>query len=187
MKFWTPLWNGIVDSSLWDLPDYVVKVFLTMLAIKDMDMVVRITVYGLAKRSRKTEDQVMDALKILSSPDDKRLEKQPFEGRRVMAVEDGWLILNGQKYQEMVRVEQLKAKNRRAQANFRARKAGRPEPYPKEKTKARAPTPEEQQRIYEARGAAVEANKAAYQAGKEWQQAESVLEEPEIQEPEGTV
>jgi len=129
-KTWAPLWSGIVDSSVWDEPDHVVKVFLTMLALKDADHVVRMTAYQIGRRSRKTEAEVLDALKVLSSPDSKRLEPQPFDGRRIEAVEEGWLVLNGAKYREMVSLEMRRAKNRRAQAKFRE----------KEKTKkAKAP------------------------------------------------
>lgn len=125
MNTWTPLWSGIVESSIWDEPDHVVKVFLTMLAIKDPDFTVRKTAYQLAKLSRKSESEVLDALKVLSSPDKIRNEKQPYDGRRVRAVEDGWLILNGLKYREQVKLEMQRARNRKAQAAYRARqKAG---------------------------------------------------------------
>ena len=187
MNTWAPLWSGIVASSLWDEPDYVVKVFITMLALKDSDHVVRWNAYQIGRHSRKEEKEVLHALKLLSSPDKKRIEPQEFGGRRIEKVEDGWLILNGEKYRGMVSEEMRKARNMRSQANWRAKKAGKPLPYPKLMTKPRPPTVLEQEEINRKRGAAIEANKAAYQAGKEWQQAESVLEEPEIQEPEGIV
>lgn len=119
MVSWTPLWSLIVDSSIWDEPDYVCKVFITMLALKDSDDVCRCNAYQLSKRSRKTEGEVLEALKILSSPDRRRLEKQEFDGRRIQAHPDGWLILNGAKYREMVQEEMKKARWRRAQAKKR--------------------------------------------------------------------
>jgi hypothetical protein len=110
MNTWSPLWNSIVDSSIWDEPDYVCKVWITMLAIKDRDHVVRKTAYQLAHHSRKTEKEVLGALKVLSSPDTRRIEPQPFDGRRIQKVDDGWLMLNGEKYrlamQSIVRKEQ---------------------------------------------------------------------------------
>lgn len=109
----------IVDSSIWDEPDYVCKVFITMLALKDSDDVCRTNAYQLAKRSRKTEEEVLDALRILSSPDKRRLEPQPHDGRRIMATDDGWIMLNGAKYREMVQDEMRKARWRRAQAQKR--------------------------------------------------------------------
>ena len=130
MNTWAPLWSFCVESSLWDEPDYVVKVFLTMLAVKDQDNVVRFTAYQIGRKARKTESEVLDALKILSSPDKRRIERQKYEGRRIEAVEDGWLILNGAKYHEMVREEMRKNRLRKAQANHRAKLAGKPLPYP---------------------------------------------------------
>jgi len=128
MNTWAPLWNGIVDSSIWDEPDYVIKVFVTMMALKDADHVVRLTAYQIGKRSKKDEREVLDALKILSSPDTKRLEKQAHDGRRIMAVEEGWLILNGEKYRAMVSLEMKRARNRRAQKAWRERQKSKPLP-----------------------------------------------------------
>lgn len=122
MNTWAPLWSGIVDSSIWDEPDYVVKVFLTMMAVKDADHIVRFSAYQLGRKARKTEAEVLDALKILSSPDTRRLAPQEHEGRRILAVEEGWLILNGSKYRELVSLEMKRARNRRAQAAWRERK-----------------------------------------------------------------
>lgn len=122
MRTWCPIWNGIVHSSIWDEEDYVLKVFMTMLALKDKFHIVSLTAYQLSRLSRKTEIEVLDALKILSSPDTKRKEKQEFNGRRIRAVPEGWLILNGQKYQDLVHLEQIRRKNREGQQAWRDRK-----------------------------------------------------------------
>ena len=93
MDTFSPLFSKIVDSSLWEEEDYVVKVFLTMLALKDADHIVTQNAYALGRkcwpRDNKAEAKVLDALKILSSPDKKRLEPQPNEGRRIKKVEGG--------------------------------------------------------------------------------------------------
>lgn len=102
MNRWTPLWNMIVDSSVWEEDDATCKVFVTLLALKDPDHVVRLTAYQIGKKANKPEAEVLKALKILSSPDRRRIEPQEHEGRRIERVEDGWLVLAGQKYQEMV-------------------------------------------------------------------------------------
>ena len=122
MDTWTPLWSGISDSSICDEDDNVFKVFIIMLAVKDADYVVRLTAYQLGRRCRKSEAEVLDALNVLASPDTKRLEKQPHDGRRIKAVEDGWLILNAEKYRAKVSDEMRKARNRRSQAAYRERK-----------------------------------------------------------------
>ena len=118
---WTPLWSKIVDSSIWFEPDVVRIVFITMLAKKDSDHVVRGTAFNIAKWSNKTESEVISALKVLSSPDNKRIEKQPFDGRRIEKVDDGWLMLNGEEYRRKVSDEMRKARLRRAQNTYRAK------------------------------------------------------------------
>lgn len=122
MNTWTPLWSGIVESSLWEESGDVVKVFMTMLARKDSDHVCRLDAFKIHKLSNIDELEVLDILKVLASPDKRRLVKQEFDGRRIKAVEDGWLILNGEKYRQMVSDEMRKARLRRAQAVFRAKK-----------------------------------------------------------------
>ncbi len=121
MNSWAPLWNGIVNSSIWDEPDYVIKIFLTMLALKDMDHVVRFNPYQIGKLAKKTEQEVLDAIRILSSPDTRRIEKQEFEGRRIQMVEEGWLVLNGEKYRERVQIEMKRNRWRKAQQAKRDR------------------------------------------------------------------
>lgn len=122
MNTWTPLWSGIVESSLWEESGDVVKVFMTLLARKDSDHVCRMTAYAISKVCNIGEVEVLDILKVLASPDKRRKEQQEFHGRRIKAVEQGWLILNGEKYRQMVSDEMRRARLRRSQANFRAKK-----------------------------------------------------------------
>jgi hypothetical protein len=125
MNTWTPLWNKVVDSSLWSEPDLVVKVFLTMLAKKDADHIVRANAYQIARWSNKTEDEAIEALRVLSSPDTRRKEAQPFDGRRIERVPDGWVILNGKYYRDMIQTIRRREYKRDWQANKRMKaKAG---------------------------------------------------------------
>lgn len=118
---WAPLFAKIVDSSLWREKDEVIKIFLTMLAKKDADQIVRATAYMIGEWSKKTEAEVLDALKVLAAPDRKRIEPQPYEGRRIKKVEDGWLILNGQYYEDLMRSVNRRAYKARKQAEYRAK------------------------------------------------------------------
>lgn len=102
MSSFTPIFGDIVTSSLWSEEDVVVKVFLTMMAVKDRDHVVRKSAYALAQLAHKTEAEVLEALKVLATPDTKRIEPQDHEGRRIERVDGGWLMLNGAKYQDMM-------------------------------------------------------------------------------------
>lgn len=119
MNTWTPLFSKIVDSSIWAEPDYVIKVFLTMLALKDADQIVRYNAFALAQRAHKTEKEVLDALRILSNPDTKRLEPQKYDGRRVQKVPEGWLLLNGQWYEDLMRSINRKAYKAARQREYR--------------------------------------------------------------------
>jgi hypothetical protein len=92
------------------------------MALKDADHICRLNAYQLHKRANMPEEEVLECLRILSSPDTKRKENQEYEGRRIKAVEDGWLILNGEKYKEMVQREMKRARDRRAQAAARDRR-----------------------------------------------------------------
>lgn len=122
MNTWAPLFSKIVDSSIWLEPDFVVKVFITMLAKKDSDQVVRGSAFNISQWAKKTEKETLEALKILAAPDTKRLEPQPFEGRRVEKVDDGWLILNGQAYEEMMRKVNRREYKRIKQQEYRKKK-----------------------------------------------------------------
>lgn len=133
MDTFTPLFSKVVQSSLWDETDLVVKVYMTMLAMKDPDHVVRATAYGIAREARKTEAEVLEVLRVLSLPDQRRLEPQEFDGRRIERVSEedggGWLILNGAKYQRMMAVVFRRARNAEAMRRARAlKKLGQPLP-----------------------------------------------------------
>lgn len=119
MNRYSPLWSQVVDSSLWCEPDHVVKVFLTMVAKKDMDEIVRGSAFNIAQWSKKTEEETLDALKVLSSPDTRRLEPQPFEGRRIEKVPEGWLILNGAYYRKLMAEAGRREYKRKKQAEYR--------------------------------------------------------------------
>lgn len=137
MEYYVPLFSKIVDSSLWCEPDFVVKVFLTMLAKKDRDGVVRGTAFNIAQWAKKTEAEVLESLKVLSSPDTKRLEPQPNDGRRIERVEDGWLILNAEYYQKLMQKANRQQYQRNWQANNRR---NRPAEGTAQKTKRKRPT-----------------------------------------------
>lgn len=135
MDFYTPIFSKIVDSSLWSEPDYVVKVFLTMLAKKDKDFVVRGNAYNISQWAKKTEEETIKALKILAAPDTQRIEKQPFEGRRIEKAEDGWLLLNGRHYQELMTKTNRRIYKAAKQSEYRARHGASPGEPPQHQIK----------------------------------------------------
>lgn len=128
MNTWTPLWSGIVDSSLWEEDGDVVKVFMTILATKDSDHVCRLDAYRIGRKCKIDELRILEILKLLASPDKRRKSKQEYEGRRIKLVEDGWLVLNGEIYRKMVQDEMRKARWRKGQAAARERKKAKMPP-----------------------------------------------------------
>lgn len=128
MAIYSPLFGKITDSSLWDESDLVIKVFLTMIAKQDADHIVRGNAYNIGRWARKSEEETMKALKVLSSPDTKRKEPQAFDGRRIERVPEGWLLINGQHYQDLMQDVNRRARQRKNQAAYRARKNGSGKP-----------------------------------------------------------
>jgi len=117
-----PIFTSMLDSSVWT-EDYSVRVLWTaLLALKESDHVVRLTAFQIARRANMTEKEVIKAMNILCAPDTKRLEKQPFDGRRVKKTEDGWMVLNGQKYEDLMRTVSRRAYNARKQREYRSKK-----------------------------------------------------------------
>lgn len=70
-----------------------------MLAVKGPSHIVRATVGGLAHQARVPVEACRKAIEKLSNPDPDGLDQQ-YEGRRIKAVEHGWLVLNGQAYKD---------------------------------------------------------------------------------------
>lgn len=97
----TKLDSGIVDSSLWAAPDHIVRVWITILAKKDHDGMVRIAPSALQRVSNIYDDsdgiKFREAINVLESPDPESRTME-FDGRRIEKVEGGWVVLNHEKY-----------------------------------------------------------------------------------------
>lgn len=119
MNTWTPVWSKLPDSSVWAESKDVKILFITMLALKDRDHVVRYNAFELARKANLSESEVLAALEVLKSPDTRRLEPQDFGGRRIERVEDGWLLLNGEKYRRKMQDIYRKEYKRIKQAEYR--------------------------------------------------------------------
>lgn len=105
--------------------------FLTMLMVRDPDHVVRLPMRILAKKANLSDDKeeayrlACEAVAVLESPDKRSHDKQDFDGRRLQKLEGdkGWLVLNGQKYQE--EMKDLWTRMRRNQKQNERRAAAR--------------------------------------------------------------
>jgi len=90
---YTKLFSSIVASTIWREPDHVRIVWITMLAMSDGSGQVHASVPGLADLSRVSIADCEDALCKLGAPDEYSRTKD-HEGRRIEAIDGGWLILN---------------------------------------------------------------------------------------------
>jgi len=122
MAGWTPLFAKITTSSIWDESNHVRLAWITMLAHTGKSGVCETTVRGLAAIARLTKEEAEDAVRVLSSPDENSLGKE-HEGRRIQAVDGGFLILNWQKYRKQAQSAATKESNRVAQEKFRQKQA----------------------------------------------------------------
>lgn len=132
MNSWIPLWTSTVDSTLWEEPLHVRVMFLTLLLMRDPDQVVRQPFRRVCKKANLSEEPeqalklAQEALKILSEPDTLSVDDQEFGGRRIRQLPDGWLILNGKKYDEEMKY--LTARLRKSQKQRERRDAQRAQP-----------------------------------------------------------
>jgi hypothetical protein len=132
MNTFAPIFSSIVESSLWSEPDHVCKAFVTLVAVKDADHVARISAFALGRKCwsreapRESERKALDAIQILMRPDNSRLEPQPFEGRRIERRPDGYFIINGQHYQDLMREVASRARKAKWAREHRAKMKGKP-------------------------------------------------------------
>lgn len=141
MNTWIPLWTSTVQSTLWEEPPHVRVMFITLLLCRDPDQVVRMPFRRLVKVANLSSDLdesvalATESLKVLSSPDSKSVDLQEFEGRRIKEVEGGWLVLNGLKYDEEMRIlgariRKTRKQRERREAERKAKKvANNDQPY----------------------------------------------------------
>lgn len=94
------LFSTILSSSVWSAPHATRIVWITMLAMADEEGVVRSAESGLAHQARVTIPECRSALKYLSAPDIES-QSQEWGGRRIEAIDGGWLILSYTKYREI--------------------------------------------------------------------------------------
>jgi hypothetical protein len=91
------LFSSITESSLWSEPKEVRLLFVTMLAKADQTGLVEASLPGLARVANLSLDETITALQILQAPDP--YSKNPDnEGRRVLQVPRGFVLLNYEDY-----------------------------------------------------------------------------------------
>lgn len=101
---------------------HVKVTWITMLALSDRDGLVMASVPGLAHAARVSLHDCEEAIDRLSSPDPYSRTKA-HGGRRIEAIDGGWLLLNHKKYRDLQDADERREQVRLAVARHRARKA----------------------------------------------------------------
>lgn len=122
---YTKLFNTMILSTIWTAPDHVRIVWVTLLALADMDGVVHASVPGLAKAASVDVESCREAIQHLSEPDPDSRTKE-HEGRRIIEVDGGWWLVNYEKYRRMMSKEDQREKNRIRQERWRDRRRNGP-------------------------------------------------------------
>lgn len=113
------LFTKILDSSIWLETDSTRIVWLTLIAAMDETGFVQFaSVANLAHRARVEESHAVEAVKRLESPDANSSDPEN-EGRRIERVPGGWIILNAEKYRDLVTRAVAQEKTRQRVARFR--------------------------------------------------------------------
>lgn len=137
---YTKLFSTILDSTVWGLSKESRLLWITMLVKKNRDQIVRASVPGLARAAILTVPETEAALEDLKKPDPYSQSKE-HEGRRILDVDGGWFVVNGEKYRNMLSEEERKEYKRQKQAQYRAaakEKAAGKKPLPGEAAYERA-------------------------------------------------
>ena len=104
MRSFAMLDSEIIRSSIWAENDCTRLVWITMLAMKDQDGFVRGCVGTIAAAARQKDLDTADSLKLLESPDPDSASTEQ-EGRRILKIPGGWMIVNHAKYKDRDREE----------------------------------------------------------------------------------
>jgi len=94
-----------------------------MIAMKDKNGFVAGTVPGLSRMAVVTLEECKDALKVLASPD-KESRNGENEGRRIRAVDGGWVVLGNARFQALMKEVSTKIGNAKRQKKYRQKKSG---------------------------------------------------------------
>jgi hypothetical protein len=106
------LFTKILDSSIWLASDPQRIVWITLIAAMDRHGIAQFAcVENLAARARVSIKDTAKAVKAFESPDP-HAPTQEYEGRRIERLDGGWLVLNAQKYKDMVTAASAAEKTR---------------------------------------------------------------------------
>lgn len=111
--------STILQSTIWLEDHATFRVWITLLAMSDAGGRVDGTVPGLAHTARVTLEECEHALERFAGPDKYSRTDEGDGGRRIEAVDGGWLLLNYGKYREKSDKDERLRQNREAQQRRR--------------------------------------------------------------------
>lgn len=118
----TKLFSCILDSSIWELDQEARLLWITLMSMADVEGIVRAVPAGLARRARISQEGCEAALALFLAPDpDSRSMRE--EGRRLLKVDGGWLLVNHTYYKGLMSAEATREKDRVRAALRRQNKA----------------------------------------------------------------
>lgn len=121
MAHFSKIVDSILDSTLWEECPEARLVFLGMTFASDLDgeLLTR-TKSALARRLNLSEEYLDKGLAVLTAPDPNSANPE-YEGRRVVPIEGGWLVVSKRRYVESQTKKQARWAEQKA--NWRARRA----------------------------------------------------------------
>lgn len=122
MLGWSPLWESIIESSIWREPDHVLRLWVFFLARKDRDGFVPYRSPAVMADITKIVDvrKYEEALGRLMAPDPNSTTAA-CGGRRIIGVDGGWRIVNHELYRDKINKEYRREYQRIKQAEYRAK------------------------------------------------------------------
>ncbi len=122
MEFYSKLAQSIVYSSLWSEDAETCKLWVTVIALKDMDGILRQNITGISRLTGISLEKCIASFSKFESPDPLSTSKME-DGRRLVRLESGgWRVVTHEIYQELGWSEEKKAQNRERVREFRKRK-----------------------------------------------------------------
>lgn len=115
------LFGSITDSTIWTEDNETRIVWITMLAMADRRGYVGASLPGLAARSRVPLEATKAALVKFLQPDPYS-RSADYEGRRIKAVDRGWVLLNFERFRDMRDEEARKEYERHRKRDYRDQK-----------------------------------------------------------------
>ena len=118
MAGYVKLFSSLLASTIWNEDLETRVVWITMLAMANRDGVVEGSIPGLAHHARVRLEAAHKALKKLSAPDPFSRSKES-EGRRIIAIDGGWLLVNHKKYRASMDRDDRREYKRQKQSEYR--------------------------------------------------------------------